>query len=242
MKMDNPKISIMIFSALLGIILSIQLKIRVDSYAPVTVLALQNMEEEIRAINVEIEELKKITVLREEELENLKLASTGEDDEIIYLLEEDMIKNKVNSGEKALRGPGIKIKMYDNPEERFYGYDLNNDVIHDIDILNIINDLRVAGAEAISINGERVVSTSEIKCGGPIIRINDKSSGTPFTIEAIGDPKALNTAVTALGTNGDILKNVYNKGFDISLEDSLYLKAYKNPSAFKYAKPLGEEE
>lgn len=45
--------------------------------------------------------------------------------------------------------------MYDNPEDEIIGQDVNDDVIHDVDVLNILNDLRVAGAEAISINGER---------------------------------------------------------------------------------------
>ncbi len=65
-----------------------------------------------------------------------------------------------------MEGPGISIKMYDNPDSQIVGLDINDDVIHDVDILNILNDLKIAGAEAISINGERVVSNSEIKCGG----------------------------------------------------------------------------
>lgn len=235
----NPKIILMLFSVIIGVLLATQLKVKVDNYVPATIDAIQSTKSEIEQINIEIKEMEENIKAKEEELEILMNINQGNED-IIDVLSEDIRKNKISSGQMDLVGPGISISMYDNPEERMFGYDLNNDVIHDIDILNIINDLRVAGAEAISINGERVISTSEIKCGGPIIRINDRSSGTPFKISAIGDPKLLMASVSAPGTNGDILKNVYNKGFDVEVEDEVRIPSFEGIFNFKYAKPLGE--
>lgn len=239
MKKNNPKIILALFSMIIGILIAIQMKIKVENYAPVTINALQMTKSEIININNEIKELKQIINAKEEELEILDNISKG-DENIIDIFSGDIRNNKMNSGRADLKGPGITISMYDNSEERGFGFDLNYDVIHDIDILNIINDLRVAGAEAISINGERIISTSKIKCGGPIIRINERSSAPPFVIKAIGDPKLLNASVNAPGTNGDILKNVYNKGFETTTEDLITIPGYKGIFNFKYAKPLGE--
>lgn len=239
MKRDNPKVILTLFSVIVGIFIATQIKMKLEIYAPATLKSLQTTKAEILAINNEISELNKTIKIKEEELRVLENIAKG-DDNIIDILLQDIKNNKLHSGQTSLKGPGIVITMYDNPEERTMGFDLNDDVIHDSDILNILNDLRIAGAEAISINGERVLSTSEIKCGGPIIRINGRSSGTPFVIKAIGDPKLLYASVIAPGTNGDILKNVYQIGFEATLEDSVVVPAYTRAFNFRYAKPLGK--
>lgn len=239
MKRNNPKIIITFFSMIIGILIAIQMKIKVESYAPVTINALEITKKEIININTEITELNRIIESREEELAILDNIAKG-DENIIDLLTEDIKHNKMNLGQISLQGPGITLSMYDNPEERPFDFDLNDDIIHDIDILNIINDLKLAGAEAISVNGERVISTSEVKCAGPTIRINERTSATPFVIKAIGDPKQLIASINAPGTNGYILRNVLNKGFDTTIEDLLIIPGYMGILNFRYAKPSGE--
>lgn len=240
MKFNNPKIILGLFSILVGVIISTQIKMKLEtSYSPITVKSLEETRDAITSVNNEISQLNKVIKAKEEELNILENIVSGGNN-IIEILNEDIKYNKMHSGRTALKGPGITITMYDNPEERHAGFDLNNDIIHDSDILNVINDLRIAGAEAISINGERVVSTSEIKCGGPIIRINGRSSATPFVISVIGDPKLLYASVIAPGTYGDILKTVYQIGFEVTVEDSLVIPGYRGQFSYNYAKPLGE--
>lgn len=241
MKKENPKIILGIFSVIVGIFIATQLKLQLELHAPVTIESLQALQAEINAVNDEISEINNIIKMKEEELELLKNIAKG-DDNIIDILLQDINYNKTHSGLTALSGPGITIKMYDNPVERDFWYDFNDDLVHDTDILNIINDLRIAGAEAISINNERVISTSEIKCAGPTIRINGRSSGTPFVIKAIGDPTLLHAAVNAPSTYGDILKNVYQIGFETIIEDSVEVPAYDRAINYKYAKPLGKDD
>ncbi len=239
MKKNNGKIILILFSIILGFFITIQIKMKVEFYAPVTINTLQATKNEIDSIYKEIIELEGIIRDKEEKMMILENISKG-DDNIIDILIQDTVINKVHSGETDLIGPGIVIEMYDNQEKREWWFNINNDLIHDVDILNIINDLRIAGAEAISINGERVISSSEVKCAGPVVRINGNSSATPFVIKAIGDPKLLTASVLAPGTNGDIFKNVYYKGFDVKVEDEVKIPAYRGLFDFKYAKPLGE--
>lgn len=239
MKNKNPKIILTLCSIIVGIFIATQMKLKVESYAPITLRSIQMTKDEITSINNEIAQMKDIIELKEEELKTLKNIAKGDDD-IISVLSEDLKLNKQQSGYTDLEGPGVIIKMYDNPEEQIIGADINDDVIHDLDVLTILNDLRIAGAEAISINGQRVLSMSEIKCGGPIIKVNGRSMGTPFVITAIGDSKTLIASVTAPGTYGDTLKNVFKIGFEPAEFDKVTVPAYREKFAFKYAKPLGE--
>lgn len=84
------------------------------------------------------------------------------------------------------------------------------------------------------------MSSSEIKCAGPVLRINDVRIGTPFVIRAIGDPKLLMASVIAPGTYGDTLKSVFHIGFEPVLEDKVVIPAYKGRFNFSYAKDKGE--
>lgn len=238
MNMKKGKIIILISSIILGLFISFMMKSNLESYAPVTISSLESTQNEIKAINNEINELKTEYQERENEFDLLKDINLT-DNSIVDKLSIDLITSKSSSGHVMLEGPGIIIKMYDNPTEEIIG-DVNDYIIHDVDVLNILNDLRVAGAEAISINTERVVNSSELKCGGPIIRINGVSIGTPFIIRAIGDQQLLMAAVNAPYTYGDALKNIFNIGFEPEVEDDLSIPAYSGNFSFKYAKPKGE--
>lgn len=229
---------ILIISIGLGVLISTMMKSNLETYAPVTLLHLENTEKEIQATIKEVNELEKIVENKQEELKSLMDLLSNEES-IVDKLNENLMSNKTISGHLALEGPGIIIKMYDNQDEEIIGQDVNDDVIHDVDVLNILNDLRLAGAEAISINGERVITSSEIKCRGPVIGINGRVVGTPFIISAIGDPTLLMAAVNAPYTYGDILKN-FSIGFEPEERDEVYIPAYSGNFDFKYAKPIRE--
>ncbi len=97
---------------------------------------------------------------------------------------------KLHTGLSGVRGPGITIKLDDAPA-RQGDAPLDLLIIHDQDIKVVLNDLKKAGAQAISINGERIVPMSEQVCAGPTIRINGNRYPVPYIIEAIGNPDVL---------------------------------------------------
>ncbi len=239
MRIKIEDLAIGLASLLIGIIISILMKTNLELYTPITLRSIQNTKNEITAINDEIEDLKEMINQKKDTLEVFKNISRGEESIIDILIKENE-DNRLRSGHIPLEGPGIVIKMFDNPEDTIVGFDINDDIIHDVDILNILNDLRIAGAEAISINGERVLSTSEIECAGPVIKINREILGAPFIIRAIGDPKQLYASVSAPGTYGELLSVVYQLGFEPKVEDRVYIPAYSKDFYFQYAKPQGE--
>lgn len=101
---------------------------------------------------------------------------------------------QIRAGLTALEGPGVTITLDDN-KNILAGDDPNRYVIHYENLLFIVNDLRNAGAEAISINGQRIVVSSEIRCVGNVILINTTRLAPPFEIAAIGDPAVLAEAI-----------------------------------------------
>lgn len=239
MKINRTNLAVFSLSIILGIILAVQIKQKVPQMIPVTLKSIENTKNEINTLNKEIEELKVMIQDKEEKIRIYESIVDG-DENIVDLLKDELNKNKAVAGFETVKGPGIIVRMEDNMDENAFGQSLDLDLIHDADVLRIINDLRVAGAEAISINEQRVLSISEIKCGGPVIRINGKSVGVPIYIKAIGDPQLLSAAINAPNTYGYALKTIDQIVIETSVEDEIIIPAYSGMFEFKYAKPVKE--
>lgn len=112
------------------------------------------------------------------------------------------------NGFSNVRGPGIMLRVSDNLVED-PNLDIMERIVHDVDIVVLLNDLKAAGAEAIEINGKRIINISEVLCAGPLISVNGEVIPAPFVIIAVGDSDELYDAVTQEGTYADELKNTY---------------------------------
>ena len=101
--------------------------------------------------------------------------------------------------------------------------------------------MAAAGAEAFSVNGQRIVSTSAIRCVGPVIQINGVNIAAPFTISAIGEP---DTLVGALNLRGGIMSDIKEAKIDVTVEkhDEVIIPAYDKVIEYQYASPVTEEE
>ena len=81
----------------------------------------------------------------------------------------EIVRLKAFAGDFEMHGKGIKLVLDDSKIASKPGENPNLYIIHDDDLLRVINELRAAGAEAIAINGERLVAMSEIRCAGPTL-------------------------------------------------------------------------
>lgn len=146
-------------------------------------------------------------------------------------------KNQINDGNKIIgltevTGPGIVITVADSDIDPNTVLNSSDLLIHDSDILKIVNELKNAGAEAISINNQRVILTTSIICGGNIININGEKIGSPFEIKAIGSPEAL----ANLSRPGGWLDILEDRGIKVSLKksNSIDIPKYSGVLNFKY--------
>ena len=108
------------------------------------------------------------------------------------------LENEIKDGNKVLglsevTGNGLIITIDDNQDISLNNWlaDPNLLLVHDSDLISVVNELKNAGAEAISINEQRLITTSAIECDGNIIKVNGEKIGAPFTIKAIGLPEVL---------------------------------------------------
>lgn len=99
---------------------------------------------------------------------------------------------------------------------------VNNYLVHEFHVFKVINELYVAGASAVAINGQRLSSQSYIVCNGPVITVDGKPHPAPFVITAIGDPDVLSSALNLTGGIKDQLVND-NIVFSLKKEDEIVL-------------------
>ena len=133
-------------------------------------------------------------------------------------------------GYNELKGPGIIITIED-ADVSSNVLNLSDFLVHDKDLLQIVNALINAGAEAIDINGQRIVTTTPITCIGNVIKINDEKVGTPYVISAIGSVEKLYGAITMPGGYLSILQDEYN--FRVNVEKSNLVKGQKYDGVYK---------
>ena len=124
----------------------------------------------------------------ESNLETLRKNAASNSDEAIKL-EEELSELNRSLGYTDVTGKGLIITLEDS-DANSSNYS-NDSIIHDLDLVEVINELFNAGANAISVNGQRITALSAINCNGNIVKINNEKITVPFVIKAIGSPNGL---------------------------------------------------
>lgn len=154
------------------------------------------------------------------------------------ILKDELIRAEAIAGLTDLEGSGIIVTLKDGVKtDSVLTYGDEYGIVHDSFILTILNELRASGAEALSINDERILATSEIRCVGPTVSVNNTKIAAPFEIKAIGDPDTLENALRMPG--GAVDESLFY-GVDISIKKSnkLYIKKHTGATGFKHAQAV----
>jgi uncharacterized protein YlxW (UPF0749 family) len=192
-----------------------------------------------------------------ERYENLQAEAADLNQEVAELgsqVEDDAVQ-RAQAEVKRLRdpaglversGPGVQITLSDAPDEVIEAAPddkrKNLLVVHQQDIQAVVNALWKGGAEAVTIAGQRVISTTGIKCEGNQVLLQGLPYPQPYVIEGIGEPGALTTAIAE-----DPYLQIYREqaddpdiavGWDLDLEDELSAPAYDGLLGLSYARPL----
>ncbi len=151
-------------------------------------------------------------------------------------------QKEIKEGNKMIgltdvKGPGVTITLTDSKIDPETVLNPNALLLHDMDILSIVNELRNTGAEAISINDQRVITTTSIKCGGAIININGERIGAPFIIKAIGLPENL-ANLDRPGGYLDNLREKYQIGAELKKSNNITIPKYSGVINYKYAQTI----
>ncbi len=154
----------------------------------------------------------------------------------VKVLQDELQKARVLAGLTELKGPGVVLEMNDSQKPLAAGQDPNLLIIHDDDILQVINEMFGAGAEAVAVNGQRIVSITEIRCAGNVIMVNGTRVAPPFKIAAIGDPETL---CGGLKFPGGVVDGLSLWGIEVKVkpQEEITVPAYSGSLNFRFASP-----
>jgi uncharacterized protein YlxW (UPF0749 family) len=168
------------------------------------------------------------------------------DDEEVARLQADIDALEMPAGLSAVEGPGVTVTLQDAPREfrEAAGEDVSDAIVHQQDIQAVVNALWAGGAEAMTIQGQRVVSTTGIKCVGNTVLLHGVTYSPPYVISAIGDPQALQTTVEASPYVRAYLAAVdkYKLGWELGTEENIQAPAFSGSTEMRYARPTARSD
>ncbi len=203
------------------------------AYRPVDLIRMVKDSERTRGeLQTQVEQLRA-------RLAEYEFARSGRGN-ISRVLLEELERARLEAGLVPVHGPGIRVILDDSKQRPRGGEDDYFYLVHDVDLNQLVNELWGSGAEAITINGQRVVANSAIRCVGPTILVNAKRLGPPYRVDAIGDPDTLAGGLKMRGGFLDAMAVSIRHGVSalMTKEENLELPAYGGPMTFHYASPL----
>lgn len=146
------------------------------------------------------------------------------------------------AGRAGVSGPGLVVELADSPLAKAGDREATDYRIQDLDLQLAVNALWAAGAEAIAVNGQRVVSTTAIRSAGGAVLVNYRVLTSPFRVVAIGNAGSLDAAFShsTIATRFRRWAEIYGLGFQVKRERRIRVPAYGGGLRFRYAAPASE--
>jgi uncharacterized protein YlxW (UPF0749 family) len=167
----------------------------------------------------------------------------AEDDTLVAGLVADLDRYKMAAGVLDVRGPGLIITIEDPVPVEGAEIDAYGDIMTHFDLmLSLVNRLKEAGAEAISINGNRLVNLTEMVLAGDNVNINSNPTASPYKVLVIGDPDTMESAVTIKYGVISTMRDLYNLRVSIEKAEDIMIARYNGSvTNFRYAQPVVTE-
>lgn len=234
MKTIKGQLSIGLVCLALGLMLTLQFR-NIQNYGGIlSVQRAQELASELKNARAQRDSLQQ----RVKEYESRILEyeeSAAEVSVVAEGMRKDLERARLMAGLTDVEGPGIVVTLTEaQPSSEF-----NVFYIHYDKLLKVLNELNAAGAEAISINEQRVIATTEIRLAGSHININYQRFAPPFVFKAIGDPQTLEAALKLKGGIAEELE-YYGIAVSIKKEQNVFIPRYSKVLEFKYAEPVAE--
>lgn len=203
---------------------------------------LRILPEQLQELAYQFHQRERARVALESQVQELRTSLTAYENAIaaeqvqLKAINLELQRLKDFAGVTPVEGPGVVVEMDDSPKPREPGENPNEWILHNYDVVDVVNELWVAGAEAIAINGERIVATTPIRSVATTMMVNTRRLNPPLRIEAIGDPARLAGYLERRGGFVGLLR-AFTFPVDIRRADRLSLPPYKGAFVFRYAVP-----
>lgn len=240
--MKNNEANVFVFIAAIIIGILIALNINLNTTEERIVLNAKQYQE---AYNSRNKLVKDIYALKDEYFENLSKLSKYKqgktsDSKIVEDISNELELNKMILGYKDVKGEGLAITIKDGSGEFSNSVDdpilRYTRTVHNTDMIQVINELRNSGAEAISINGQRIMPNSEIYCSWAFLRINGVKLPAPFYINVIGNGEVIKKYILS---NDSYVRTLINRGIEVSIyeEKEVVIPSITSDVKNKYLSP-----
>lgn len=228
------QLALTLVSLILGLMLAAQFKNVQRVGGNVSRQRTQELIEQINKLEQDNEALQN----QIKEYENIisSYENASEDETLIN----ELTKTKSIAGLVPMEGPGVVVTVDNLYISTWDGERQTVQNVHYDDLLRLVNELNAAGAEAIAINNERIISTTEIRNAGDYIVINTNRHSVPFEIKAIGNPENLEAALKLLGGVVENLSQILD--IKIRTESNITIPGYEGPINFKHAQPIQDKK
>jgi uncharacterized protein YlxW (UPF0749 family) len=233
MEAPSPRITVAVAAAVLGF-----LAVLAARQPPLATREIRRLElaDLIRAEDARVRRLR--AEVRELQAELGGLGAGGGE---IVELRRDVRDLAARAGSAALEGPGLIVTLDDSSERRSPTGDPNDLIVHERDIQTVVNALWAAGAEAVAVGGERLTSTSAVRCAGNTLLLHGALHSPPYRIAAIGDPERLGASLLREPGMDRLLEAADAFGLGLEVESGTVLVGGGPPSSsLRLASPIGE--
>jgi len=155
----------------------------------------------------------------------------------------DQEVSAASAGLEAVAGPGLEVQLWDAPplpDEDSGDFAADALVVHQQDLEAVMNGLWAGGAEAMSVQGHRVVTTTGVRCVGNVLHIAGRTYSPPYVIRAVGEPEQLRDGLESSPGVQVYLQYVeaVGLGWSVTEQSEIELPAYTGPLAFQHAEPV----
>lgn len=234
-------IGLFVLCLIVGFSLVTQSKVTNGQKLYVSAKTISDYETTIASEKKDKERIELLTEEAKEKLAEYEILAEGENPELRDKLLEELDHYKMISGTIDVCGEGIIVQIDDATRDVYEWEDQNQVLVHDLDLLMVINDLARSGAEAISVNGQRITNNTAISCSGYTVHINGQFFARPFEIRAIGDSKRMAAALIGIDGYGTLLKE-YGILFKVIMKDDMVLSGITEEQPYHFMTKAKEGE
>lgn len=228
MRNKGAQLSLALVCLIVGIMFGIQYKTTSFYKASLVPARIEDLTTQLNSVSGERDSFGQKVASLNQQLEDIR----NSDKEMADMQKELQLVNMVG-GLYPVEGPGISITMSDSPGS----LQTNGSLVNVLDLLRLVNELRASGAEAITVNDQRITAVSEIYWSGSMIVVNDNRIAPPFHIQAIGDPSMLESGMSLKGGYIETLKFT---GMQIEMKkvDKIKMAAYNGSTKMTFGKAV----
>ncbi|WP_225227656.1 MULTISPECIES: DUF881 domain-containing protein [Oerskovia] len=158
---------------------------------------------------------------------------------------EVVVNTGIVAGSVPVTGPGLSVTLDDAPPtQQSRSANVDDLVVHQQDLQDVINALWAGGAEAMTLQGQRVTPTTAFRCVGNVLNLHGRVFSPPYVVSAVGDTAALQASLDrspAIGIYQEYV-DAYGLGWKVEKSSSLDIPAFEGATDLRYARVPGEKD